>query len=376
MSDGNGSDLAPAPADLDDVVCPHLGRCDDPDNYYSFPRGGNCCCAGERPFPVRPSYQAAKCLDGDWFSCPRYRGDWTEDRTLGAAVPFWMRVRFRWVLPALAVFAVLAAIALALVVLWPQAWSSGNRPERGSTASLGTLTPVSTVVSGSDAAAGGATTSTPTETLTPTVLPSVTSSQTPTASASPTLATGSAQTSTPTSTSEPTSAPSLTPSRTPSPTPTQTPSPTLAPTGLPTNPLPSPTATGTPFPAPALLTPPDAEIFSEWDGIELSWQSIGPLPEDVYYVITVKYAHLGDTWYDETPWTKETSWRLSDHRYLLDLSDDGIFVWSVQVMRQTDLDADGKPMGLGLSPSSEVRRLTWERQNSGQTVPTPEPPPP
>jgi hypothetical protein len=125
-----------------------------------------------------------------------------------------------------------------------------------------------------------------------------------------------------------------------------------------------------------LLTPLDAETFSEGDEITLSWESIGPLPEDVYYVIVVEYAHLGDTWYDETPWTKDISWRLSAHSYLLELSDDGIFAWSVQVMRQTDVDADGKPIGLGLSPSSEIRRLTWKRQSSGQTVPTPAPPPP
>ncbi len=54
---------------------------------------------------------------------------------------------------------------------------------------------------------------------------------------------------------------------------------------------------------------------------------------------------------------QDTSWRLNEHDYLLDLSDDGQFHWSVQVMRQTGVDADGKPIGEPLSGRSDERTL-------------------
>jgi hypothetical protein len=115
------------------------------------------------------------------------------------------------------------------------------------------------------------------------------------------------------------------------------------------------------------LAPPDGQKFPGDAEIVLSWQSVGQLPANVYYVITVAYSHFEETWYDETPWTKNTSWTLSEHRYLLDLSDDGQFRWSVQVMRQ--------PAGIAVSPMSEVRTLIWRTEGGGPSKP-PTPPPP
>jgi hypothetical protein len=99
------------------------------------------------------------------------------------------------------------------------------------------------------------------------------------------------------------------------------------------------------------------------------------LAPDEYYVPTVAYQRFGETWYDETPWIKETSWALSDHRYLLDLSDNGEFRLAVQVMRRTGINDDGRPEGTPRSPLSEVRTVNWQRPG-GPSEPGEEPPPP
>jgi hypothetical protein len=126
-----------------------------------------------------------------------------------------------------------------------------------------------------------------------------------------------------------------------------------------------PTATATPLPAPVLLAPLDGQAFSQGEEIVLAWQPLAGLPSDAYYAITVAYLHLGTTWYDEVPWTRDTSWALSEHSYLPDLSDDGWFRWSVQAMRRTGVDADGKPVGLALSRASEVWTLRWLTTSDG-----------
>jgi capsular polysaccharide biosynthesis protein len=205
---------------------------------------------------------------------------------------------------------------------------------------------------------------TPTFTPTPSVAVTVTptSSRTPRATATPN----------PTETSTP----SPTETNAPSPTQTSTPSPTASPS----KPSPTPTkdaATGTLMPAPKLLTPLDRQDFGENDEVVLAWEPVGKLPVDSYYAVTVAYSHNGTTWYDDVPWTQDTSWTLSEHVYLLDLSEDGLFRWSVQVVRQTGLDAEGKPLGEPLGAPSEVRTLTWRRASSGggPTLPPPLPPP-
>jgi hypothetical protein len=110
----------------------------------------------------------------------------------------------------------------------------------------------------------------------------------------------------------------------------------------------------------------------------LAWRPVGELPPDARFVITLAYTHLGATWYDEVPWTRETSWILSEHSYLLDLSDDGQYQWLVQVVRQTGVNANGQPVGVPLSPPSEVRTLLWRRAGGGGGGPgnTPPVPPP
>jgi hypothetical protein len=93
----------------------------------------------------------------------------------------------------------------------------------------------------------------------------------------------------------------------------------------------------------------------------------------------VTYSHQGDTWTDKAPWTEDTRWILSEHRYLLDLSDDGVFHWAIQVMLQTGVDETGWPVGRPVSPRGEERTLYWLYQGGGQPTPTkeiPKTPPP
>jgi capsular polysaccharide biosynthesis protein/LysM repeat protein len=159
---------------------------------------------------------------------------------------------------------------------------------------------------------------------------------------------------------------SRTPTSTPTPSPTQTNTP--SPTPRPSRPSPTPTkpaVTSTLLTAPKLSAPLDQQEFQENDDIVLVWEPVGNVPGDSYYAITVSYTHLGARWYDDVPWTHGTTWTLSEHSYLLDLSDDGQFQWSVQVVRPTGLDANGRPVGEPLSALSEVRMLTWRRASSG-----------
>jgi hypothetical protein len=118
-----------------------------------------------------------------------------------------------------------------------------------------------------------------------------------------------------------------------------------------------------------LLAPADGTVFSDNDEITLSWSPVGPLSAEAYYEITVAYLHHGETWYDETPWTKETHWTFSDHAYLLDLSDDGEFRWSVRVMQQTGMDPKERPVGDPLSPMSDEWTLIWKRSGGGGSGP-------
>lgn len=178
-----------------------------------------------------------------------------------------------------------------------------------------------------------------------------------------------------TATSSPTASATAVPSRTPASLPSPTPRPTeaaVAPTRA--------AGTSTLSPAPVLLGPLDRQDFSPDAEIVLTWQPVGTLAADAYYAITVSYSHLGETWFDDVPWTRSTSWTLTEHSYLQDLSDNGQYRWSVQVVRQTGTDPNGKPTGVPLSAPSEERMLTWRKESSGGGsgggVNTPAPPPP
>ena len=347
--------------------CPYLGRCDDPDNYYGFASEGNCCHSGTRPFPVEPSYQVDNCLRNDWPECSHYReslaGVSSENPILANARRVTSQAATAWGSVVVAVVVVSILIGVWLLAFRPKDLSEAGAIAAGestaitheATSDLGTVT-------------AQAATQTPTQTPTPSASPTTAPSRTPVPTAAPTTT----QTPTRTPSATLTAAPTSTPSATSSPTSSMMPSPT---TVVP-RPTRYPTRTPTPLPVPELLSPEDGQGFLANDEIVLRWQPVGDLPMDAYYVVTVAYSRLGDTWYDETPWIQDTRWLLSEHDYLLDLSDNGKFFWSVQVMRQTDVDAEGKPRGIAISPSSDSWSLTWRKvESTSPPLPTLPPPP-
>ena len=372
-------------------ACPYLGRCEDPENYYSFPTIDNCCHAEKRPYAVEPPYQARICLEGWWSTCLRYKvamgvevGD-----DHGAAVAPPAPAPERSLSPKI-MAGILAGGAILVVVLFLILRSPPGR----SSALVATSSPTPAQEM---APTGGPTHAPESPTLAmagidePTLTPRPSATPPPTASPTrtPTRTPSPTATRRPTATATPTRAPTRTPSRTPSPTSTPTLAPSLTPSSTPSATVGTTgqaTATSTPLPAPVLLAPIDGHAVSQDAEIVLVWQPIAGLPADAYYEVTVAYLHLGDTWYDEVPWTRETSWTLSDHSYLLGLSDDGWYRWSVQAMRQTGADADGNPVGVALSAPSEVWTVRWMVAGAGgggtnpvvppPPPPTPPPPPP
>jgi hypothetical protein len=344
-------------------VCSYLGRCEDPDNYYSFPTVENCCHSEGRPFPIEPSYQVSTCLGQDWSSCERYKATLDQGEIEPAAAPSRLQTMAQHPLAARIAVGIVATVVVLIVGLFLILRPSG--PAAASPTATQPVERFQTLTASAATETAAAATS-----LTATAsVPAATETATATATRKPT------HTPTPTSTHTPTATPSRTPTRTPVPTasrtPTATPTSTTRPTAVP--PTKAPTVTVTPMPAPALLAPPNGQEFDEQAEIRLSWEPLGPLPPDAYYVVTLAYSHLGETWYDDPPWVRSTSWLLSERSYLLNLSDDGLFNWSLQVMQQTGTDADGKPTGVPLSLMSDVWTLVWKESGGPKPKPTIEP---
>jgi hypothetical protein len=121
-----------------------------------------------------------------------------------------------------------------------------------------------------------------------------------------------------------------------------------------------------------LRSPANGDAFTFWDEVVLEWEPVGQLAPEEFYVPIVEWTRFGKQIFDETPWTKDSSWRMSDHEYLREYSDNGEFVWSVQVMRRTGTNSDGRPEGTPRSPMSEKRTLLWKRKgDSGGGGPPP-----
>jgi len=351
--------------------CRFLGACDDPEMHYGFPTSANCCHTEKRPHSIKLSYQASTCMGNDWNECERYRaatGQHAARPTEVSAVGMQAKRR----LPMWAIFGIVAAGALVFVGLYlvlSRIGGGGGPMSSPSPASI-----QSTQILASKP------TSTPTTSPTPSHAPTDTATATdtpepPTDTATPLpptdtplLPTATATTMPPTATPVPPTDSPVPPTNTPVPTPNRTAVPSPSPTRPPATP------TDIPFPAPALLAPLDGQVFFKEDQIVLEWQPVGPLPADVFYVPIVAYSHQGATWTDETPWTQNTRWTLSDHGYLFDLSDDGLFNWTVQVMRKTGEDGEGGPVGRPVGPVSEERTFRWTYEPGGRPLPTKEDP--
>lgn len=377
MSDYKGIGPEPPSATATGAVCPYLGWYVDAETHHAYPSLANHCHTQEPPLTIELAYQGSTCLEGEWMACPRYKAAVSEGVVQRAApVPWLSRAGVRrlptWAIATIAV-AALVVIAGLFLALRP-ATSATVSPTPTVVVSSDQNTPVS--VLGPTATEPASPTPSPTPSLPPTdtpppPTPTATTTFTPSPTATPRVS--------------PTALPvGLTPSPTPTPsqtaTATRTQTPTATPRPSPPTPTPEPAPVGVQFPAPVLVSPGGGRVYSDRDTITLTWQPVGQLAPNEYYVPTVAFSPVADpsqTWYDDTPWIKETSWTLSEHRYLLTVSSNGEFRWAVQVMRRTGIDNDGKPDGIAISPMSEVRTLIWKPGSGGggaQNTPVVPPP--
>jgi hypothetical protein len=184
-----------------DGACPHLGRCDDPDSYFSFATGGNCCFSGTQPSPIESAHQEKSCLGGGWRECPRYRLPLVRDDSPGDA-PLGRSWKYLGRLPTPVGVTILAVIVLGVLI---GIWLLGMGPENSNPVSM--TAPAGAVTTTVEATHAPVEAGVQTITLTPaptrTIMPSRTPSPSPTATRTPTIS--------PTLT--PTMEPTMTPTR-------------------------------------------------------------------------------------------------------------------------------------------------------------------
>lgn len=177
---------------------------------------------------------------------------------------------------------------------------------------------------------------------------------------------------TPTETREPiaTLTPTLLSSDTPLPTPMDTPDPTATPqppTYTPTQTSTStltPTSTPTPTPTlsyavPQLLEPEPGQYFSGAETrIELRWVPVGPLENDEWYGLILRYRHE-DHDIETGAWLKESFYVVPS--YLAGQADepDRRYDWGVVVVKEIGERSDGTRDGRKISPRSETRHFVW-----------------
>ena len=188
------------------------------------------------------------------------------------------------------------------------------------------------------------------------------------------LADTSTATNTPVSTSTSTSAPTKTPTVLSTNQPTKITSTPVQSEASPssTNTKVAPTATPTTqseglLPAPVPAEPANGAVFSglvDASQILLKWNAIKPtLSLDELYLITIRYNHQGQVFTDYA-WTQQPNWSVGEHNYLGDLTDDGLFKWTVMLIRQTGTNSDGIPEGPALSRVSTERSFVWQAPTS------------
>ncbi len=189
-------------------ACPHLGRCDDPDSYFSFATSGNCCFSGTQPSPIESAYQETSCLGGSWRECPRYGLPLVRDDSQGdmSLTRVWQSLGW---LPTPLGFVLLAIVVLGVLI---GIWLLGMGPEDSIRVSM--AAPAGAVTATQEA------THEPIEAVVKTAAwtPAPTRTMMPSRTPSPP----------PTATRTPTSLPTLTPTVEPTMTPTRIPALTLS----------------------------------------------------------------------------------------------------------------------------------------------------
>lgn len=122
------------------------------------------------------------------------------------------------------------------------------------------------------------------------------------------------------------------------------------------------------LPAPAPVAPDDGMVFSnlvDAAQVVLKWETVKPsLSQDELYLISIDFNYQGQV-YTDYAWTQQANWSLGEHSYLGTLSDDGLFKWSVILIRQTGANKDGVPQGDALSQRSQQRSFVWQPPSSG-----------
>ena len=123
--------------------------------------------------------------------------------------------------------------------------------------------------------------------------------------------------------------------------------------------MPTPTLLPYPYPAPALLSPADGQVFRGADEvIALNWASVGILAEDEWYVLRLQY-EAQQTAQPPSVWTKATGWRVPADLQPSSEVQSRLLRWNVTIMRQTHTGPEGTPEGIVISPMSATRSFYW-----------------
>ena len=208
-------------------------------------------------------------------------------------------------------------------------------------------------------------THTPSQELSAAPTPGSSNSPAPTSTPTSTFPTSDTPTSTSTATATSIPTPSNASTATLTPTPSTIPTATHTPTPW------KPNATSTPhwFPSPVLIEPSDGTRYvGRDDNIRLSWQSVGQLEDDVFYVVSIAHP-----WGVEHGWTKQTSWQVPSYMY--DLAPPSReLIWRVRV---ESFSGTGTPTadqgGVAASEYTKTRFFLWDTTLFDSPIPPPWP---
>ena len=113
------------------------------------------------------------------------------------------------------------------------------------------------------------------------------------------------------------------------------------------------------YPPPTLLYPPDEATFTGLEtAIVLQWASVGILPEDSYYRVTVTLHDSDEV--EESTLTRATAWHLPEELLPTATTEIHRFTWRVELVRRSGSGTDETYTLLGSSSAS--RSLYWQAE--------------
>ena len=126
------------------------------------------------------------------------------------------------------------------------------------------------------------------------------------------------------------------------------------------------------YPAVKLLTPLDREIFiGNSSPILLQWLSVGILHPTEFYRVQIEHVGSGEP--AQSFRTRATSWHLSADLFPPPGDPKRVFRWSVEVVRQTNIDNESDPVYKSVSPSSSYSFEWLDVPPTPTPTPTPLP---